>query len=227
MPPTGTPSMRTPLAIRSRRLWSYTNMPAPSSSTAADASAAAISRRRRPTTGLLRHVSRDALIRPSGSAGWADPGILPSGTHRQARLARRAQAEHGRLARAGNAASPERRRRARTLARPKSRQEDDRGMQYLDRRDAGRQLAAELIPFAHERPVIVALPRGGVPVGIEVARALHAPIEIMAVRKIGAPGNPELAVGAVAEDGTGVLDPRSADLVGMTKQTLDETLARE
>ena len=66
-------------------------------------------------------------------------------------------------------------------------------MQYLDRHEAGGQLAAELMPFASEQPVIVALPRGGVPVGVEVARALGAPIEFLAVRKIGAPGNPELA----------------------------------
>jgi putative phosphoribosyl transferase len=100
-------------------------------------------------------------------------------------------------------------------------------MQFLDRRDAGSQLAAELLPFAQEQPVIVALPRGGVPVGIEVARALHAPIEILAVRKIGAPGNPELAVGAVAEDGTGVRDPRTAGMLGMTEDMLDATLEEE
>jgi predicted phosphoribosyltransferase len=100
-------------------------------------------------------------------------------------------------------------------------------MQYLDRRDAGMQLAAELLPFAEEQPVIVALPRGGVPVGVEVARALHAPIEILAVRKLGAPGNPELAVGAVAEDGSGVLDPRSAGMLGMTQALLDERLEEE
>src|SRR5438132_8836558 len=100
-------------------------------------------------------------------------------------------------------------------------------MQYLDRREAGRQLAAELMPFASEQPVIVALPRGGVPVGVEVARALGAPIEFLAVRKIGAPGNPELAVGAVAEGGTGVLDPRSAGMLGMTQELLDARLEQE
>jgi putative phosphoribosyl transferase len=100
-------------------------------------------------------------------------------------------------------------------------------MQFLDRRDAGRQLARELAGFADERPVIVALPRGGVPVGVEVANALGAPLDIMAVRKLGAPGNPELGVGAVAEDGTGVLDPRAANVVGMTRAVLDETLERE
>ena len=100
-------------------------------------------------------------------------------------------------------------------------------MQFLDRHDAGRQLAAELESFAEEQPVIVALPRGGVPVAFEVARALGAPLEILAVRKLGAPGNPELGVGAVAEDGTGVLDQRSAGMVGMTQDVLDATLARE
>jgi len=100
-------------------------------------------------------------------------------------------------------------------------------MHYLNRRDAGRQLAVELMPFADEQPVIVALPRGGVPIGVEVARALHAPLEILAVRKLGAPGNPELGVGAVTEDGTGVLDAHSADILGMTPAMLDATLAQE
>ena len=100
-------------------------------------------------------------------------------------------------------------------------------MQFLDRHDAGRRLAAELMTLAEERPVVVALPRGGVPVGAEVARALDAPLEILAVRKLGAPGNPELGVGAVAEDGTGVLDPQTASMVGMTQEMLDATLARE
>jgi len=100
-------------------------------------------------------------------------------------------------------------------------------VQYLDRHEAGSQLAAELMPFASEQPVVVALPRGGVPVAVEVASALGAPIEFLAVRKIGAPGNPELAVGAVAEDGTRVLDPRSAGMLGMTRELLDARLEQE
>jgi putative phosphoribosyl transferase len=100
-------------------------------------------------------------------------------------------------------------------------------MQFLDRHDAGRRLAAELAPLRDEHPVVVALPRGGVPIGVEVARALDAPLDILAVRKLGAPGNPELGVGAVAEDGTGVLDPWSAGSMGMTQDVLDATLARE
>jgi len=97
-------------------------------------------------------------------------------------------------------------------------------MEFLDRTDAGARLAAELAGLVDERPVVVALPRGGVPIGVEVARALGAPLEILAVRKLGAPGNPELGVGAVAEDGTGVLDPQSAGMLGMTQAKLDETI---
>ncbi len=100
-------------------------------------------------------------------------------------------------------------------------------VQFEDRRDAGRRLAAELGWLAAQRPVVVALPRGGVPVGFEVARALGAPLEILAVRKLGAPGNPELGVGALAEGGGGVLDRRTASMLGMTQAMLDATLARE
>ena len=100
-------------------------------------------------------------------------------------------------------------------------------MPYRDRSDAGRQLAAKLEALTPADPVVVALPRGGVPVGFEVARALRAPLELLAVRKLGAPGNPELAVGAVAEDGTGVFDARSAELLGMTQEMLDAAIAQE
>ena len=79
-------------------------------------------------------------------------------------------------------------------------------MAFLDRRDAGRRLAAQLAPLAAERPVVIALPRGGVPVAFEVARAFGAPLDVLAVRKLGAPANPEFGVGAIAEDGTSVLN---------------------
>jgi putative phosphoribosyl transferase len=100
-------------------------------------------------------------------------------------------------------------------------------MEFLDRRDAGRRLALRLAPLAAEHPVVVALPRGGVPVGFEVAWALAAPLEILAVRKLGAPGNPELAVGAIAEDGTAIVDVRSARRVGMSQEAIDATIAHE
>jgi predicted phosphoribosyltransferase len=78
-----------------------------------------------------------------------------------------------------------------------------------------------------ERPIVVALPRGGVPVAYEVARTLHAPLDVLAVRKLGAPGNPEFGVGAIAEDRTAVLDQRSARSVGLTRDLLAATVGRE
>lgn len=68
---------------------------------------------------------------------------------------------------------------------------------FRDRRDAGRQLAIALERLKPERPVVLALPRGGVPVAYEVALALDAPLDVLLVRKIGAPGHPELGLGAV------------------------------
>ncbi len=70
---------------------------------------------------------------------------------------------------------------------------------FADRTEAGRLLAARLIEKAYEDPVVLALPRGGVPVAIEIAHALHAPMDLVLVRKIGAPGQPELALGAVVD----------------------------
>jgi len=70
---------------------------------------------------------------------------------------------------------------------------------FRDRRDAGRQLAAALAACRQDRPLVLALPRGGVPVGFEVAKALTAPLDVLLVRKIGAPGHQELALGAVVD----------------------------
>jgi putative phosphoribosyl transferase len=71
----------------------------------------------------------------------------------------------------------------------------DLHMVFLDRRDAGRQLAERLMSNAHERPVVIAVPRGGVPVAFEVAQAPRSPLDVLAVLKLGAPGNPEFGVG--------------------------------
>ena len=98
---------------------------------------------------------------------------------------------------------------------------------FADRRHAGRLLAERLQAFAAERPVVVALPRGGVPVGFEVAQALGTPLDILAVRKLGAPGNREFAVGAIVEDGTALLDRATARRVGLTSKALDDTVAAE
>jgi predicted phosphoribosyltransferase len=70
---------------------------------------------------------------------------------------------------------------------------------FSDRTDAGRRLAARLTELQLESPIVYALPRGGVPVAVEVARALHAPLDLLIVRKIGAPGYPEVAMGAVVD----------------------------
>ncbi len=70
---------------------------------------------------------------------------------------------------------------------------------FADRADAGRQLAERLKRFKSKNPVVLALPRGGVPIGREVAAALDAPMDLILVRKIGAPGQPELALGAVVD----------------------------
>ncbi|MFD2405791.1 hypothetical protein ACFSVK_08505 [Azorhizophilus paspali] len=72
---------------------------------------------------------------------------------------------------------------------------------FLDRRSAGLELAEALMPHAAERPLVLALPRGGVPVAFEAARMLHAELDILLVRRIGAPGHSGLALGAVI-DGT-------------------------
>jgi predicted phosphoribosyltransferase/dienelactone hydrolase len=90
-----------------------------------------------------------------------------------------------------------------------------------DRRDAGRQLADLLAPLREERPVLLALPRGGVPVAHEVARALGAPLDVLVVRKLGAPRQRELGVGAIGEGGVRVL---STDIIAATGTT-DEQLA--
>ncbi|NNL86065.1 MAG: phosphoribosyltransferase [Myxococcales bacterium] len=70
---------------------------------------------------------------------------------------------------------------------------------FEDRREAGERLAKELLYLADRDPVVLALPRGGVPIGVEVARTLGAPLDLLLVRKIGAPGQPELAIGAVVD----------------------------
>jgi Phosphoribosyl transferase domain len=72
---------------------------------------------------------------------------------------------------------------------------------FKDRSDAGRQLAAALAEYKDQRPVILALPRGGVPVAVEIATAFNAPLDLILVRKIGVPFQPELAMGAVVDGG--------------------------
>jgi len=98
---------------------------------------------------------------------------------------------------------------------------------FADRRDAGRQLAAELLPLAAEQPLVVGLPRGGVPVADEIAIALGAPLEVFAVRKLGAPHNPEYGIGAIAEDGTRVFDLEALAMLEIDDEALTRIVSRE
>lgn len=98
---------------------------------------------------------------------------------------------------------------------------------FRNRQDAGRKLAAELAVYADQGPIILALPRGGVPVGYEVARALHAPLDVWVVRKIGVPWHPELGVGAVCEGGYLYLSREILERVGLSEEELSGVIERE
>src|ERR1700692_3469151 len=99
---------------------------------------------------------------------------------------------------------------------------------FRDRRDAGRLLAEKLAAYAN-RPdaLVLALPRGGVPVAYEVARALGAPLDVFVVRKLGVPGYEELAMGAVATGGVRVLNEQLVERLGIPEQMIDAVAARE
>ncbi len=98
---------------------------------------------------------------------------------------------------------------------------------FADRRDAGRQLAVRLEPLRGERPVVIGLPRGGVIVAAEVARALGAPLDVLVARKIGAPGQPEYAIGAIAPGGVALLDDTVIRDLGVERDYLDHVIADE
>ena len=95
---------------------------------------------------------------------------------------------------------------------------------FADRVDAGRQLARKLEPLRGQDAVVLGLPRGGVPVAFEVATALDLPLDVIVVRKLGVPYQPELAMGAIGEGGARVLDSR---VLAATRVTADELAAIE
>jgi predicted phosphoribosyltransferase len=102
------------------------------------------------------------------------------------------------------------------------------GVRFRDRREAGRVLARELSEYAGRDDVVVlALPRGGIPVGYEVAKALGAPLEVFVARKLGVPGYPELAMGAIGGGGSVVLDEGLVRRLGVTRPQLEQTVADE
>jgi len=100
-------------------------------------------------------------------------------------------------------------------------------MRFANRRDAGRRLAEQLRQLDLVDPVVLGLPRGGVPVAYEVACALDAPLDVMVARKIGAPFQPELGVGAIAEGGVLVFDEATLRSLRLEIAQLDTTVARE
>ncbi|WP_067457862.1 phosphoribosyltransferase [Actinomadura macra] len=91
---------------------------------------------------------------------------------------------------------------------------------YADRAEAGRVLAGRLAPLGLEGAVVLALPRGGVPVGYEVARRLGGPLDVLVTRKIGYPPQPELGVGAIAEGGSPVFDRELLGRLGLAEDDL-------
>lgn len=100
-------------------------------------------------------------------------------------------------------------------------------MLFEDREDAGRRLAERLRHYADENPVVFALPRGGVPVGFEVSRSLNAPLEVIVARKLGAPGQPEFGIGAVALGSVRVLNERAVQALGIPDDYLDRIAEKE
>jgi predicted phosphoribosyltransferase/dienelactone hydrolase len=99
--------------------------------------------------------------------------------------------------------------------------------QFEDRADAGRRLAARLEQFALEDPIVIGLPRGGVPVAYEVARQLEAPLDVVIVRKLGAPIQPELAIGAIGEEGARVVNHDLIHALRIAPRQLDAIVERE
>jgi predicted phosphoribosyltransferase len=100
-------------------------------------------------------------------------------------------------------------------------------MRFRDRRDAGEQLAARLLAEQLRDPVVLALPRGGVPVAFEIAVTLEAPLDVLVVRKVGAPQHREFGIGAVAEGGVTVADERAMRAVGVDHRRFEELAAAE
>jgi putative phosphoribosyl transferase len=99
---------------------------------------------------------------------------------------------------------------------------------FQDRAEAGRVLADRLSGYARSPDVVVlALPRGGVPVGFQVARSLQAPLDVLSVRKLGVPGHEELAMGAIASDGTRVVNRRVVGELGIAEDKLQAVAAAE
>ncbi|HET7637738.1 MAG TPA: phosphoribosyltransferase family protein, partial [Ktedonobacteraceae bacterium] len=100
--------------------------------------------------------------------------------------------------------------------------------QFRDRTEAGQLLASKLTAYIdHPDVLVLALPRGGVPVAFEVARALHAPLDVLVVRKLGVPGYEELAMGAIASGGIRVLNDDVVRMLGISEAMINKEAAQE
>lgn len=102
-----------------------------------------------------------------------------------------------------------------------------RGRPYADRREAAQRLSESLAGYQVHLPVVLGIPRGGVVVADVVSRALNADLDVVLTRKLGAPGNPELAIGAVAENGTVLLQNHIADKVGADESYIQQETTRQ
>jgi putative phosphoribosyl transferase len=98
---------------------------------------------------------------------------------------------------------------------------------FVDRLDAGKRLASDLKNFSGNKGIVLAIPRGGVVVGYEIAKTLNLPLDVIIPRKIGAPDNPELAIGAVAEDETTILDQTLIKYLGVSQEYVVEETGRQ
>ena len=98
---------------------------------------------------------------------------------------------------------------------------------FSNRIDAGKRLAEALADFKGKNAVVLAIPRGGVVVGYEIASALNLPLDVIVPHKLGAPDNPELAIGAIAEDGSTVLDENLTRYLGVSREYIQEESERQ
>jgi putative phosphoribosyl transferase len=98
---------------------------------------------------------------------------------------------------------------------------------FANRVDAGKRLASELKNLVGKNAIVLAIPRGGVVVGYEIAKALNLPLDVIIPRKIGAPDNPELAIGAMTEDGTTILDKNLVSYLGVSQNYINEESERQ